>query len=51
VPDLATIYSLFSQSNTLLRLSIMRILAKAAVQVKKAIQGGAFTFQTLIQGK
>jgi hypothetical protein len=35
----------------LLRLSIVRILPKAAGQVKKAIRGGAFTFQTLFQVK
>jgi hypothetical protein len=33
----------------LLRLSIMRILPKAAIQVEKAIQGEAFTFQMLFQ--
>jgi hypothetical protein len=30
---------------------VVRILPKAAVQVKKAIRGEAFTFQTLFQGK
>jgi hypothetical protein len=32
-------------------LSIIRILPKAVVQVKKAIQGGAFTFQMFFHGK
>jgi hypothetical protein len=33
----------------LLRLSIVRILPKATIQVKKAIRGVVFTFQTLFQ--
>jgi hypothetical protein len=31
----------------LIRLSVVSILPKAAVHVKKAIRGGAFTFQRL----
>jgi len=32
-------------------LSIVRILPKTVVQVKKAIEGGVYTFQMLFQGK
>jgi hypothetical protein len=31
----------------LIRLSVVSILPKAAIHVKKAIRGGAFTFQRL----